>query len=347
LSLGPGPAIGLIGHDSCPIGPMDRVGAAGTDPIAEALGSLGVHSSVFCLSEFRAPWGFRVDGAGIAKFHMVLEGAAWLRLGIEAPHLVGAGDLVLIPRGQTHTMSDEPASAVTGLDQLLLEHPLEDGVRLRCGGSGALTRVLCGGFSVGGPGLAELLGLVPDILVVDGQSLAATSWLAPVLSAIEDEVATARPGAGAIQSKIADVFVAQAVRSWLIGADQAGVLPVALLSGDEAIRDAMNQVRNDLRAQWTIDKLASNVGLSRTAFVERFRKAVGDSPMHYVSRLRLSAAAGLLITTRQSVHEVALATGYENDASLSKAFRREFGVAPGTYRAAAGQLSLPSEQSSP
>ena len=59
---------------------------------------------------------------------------------------------------------------------------------------------------------------------------------------------------------------------------------------------------------------------------------VGDSPMRYVSRLRLSTAAGLLTTTRLSVHEVAVATGYDSDASLSKAFRRELGVPPGAYR---------------
>jgi transcriptional regulator GlxA family with amidase domain len=193
-----------------------------------------------------------------------------------------------------------------------------------------------------------LLELVPDVLRVDGQSVAATTWLAPVLSAMEQEVARRRPGASAIQAKIADVFVAQALRSWLVGAEQAGLLPAGLLSDDGAITFAIRDVENDLGARWTIDRLASNAGMSRTAFVSRFRNVVGDSPMHYVSRLRVSAAAGLLTTTRLSLHEVAVATGYESDASLSKAFRRQLGVAPGAYRAAAGQptISLESHRSS-
>jgi AraC-like DNA-binding protein len=326
---------------------MDQIGVVTTDPVAAALRSLDVHSSIFCLSELRAPWGFRVEGVGIAKFHIVLEGAAWLRLDTREPCHLGAGDLVLLLRGQAHAMSDHPESAVIGLDQLISEHPLQDGSRLRCGGSGALTRILCGGFSLAGQGATQLLGHVPDILRVDADSVAATTWLAPVLSAIELESAGGGPGASVIQTKIADVFVVQALRSWLAGAEQAGVLPAAVLSNDLVIAAAIEEVRNSLDTRWTIDKMASNAGLSRTAFVARFRKAVGDSPMHYVSRLRLSSAAGLLTTTRQSLHEVAVATGYETDASLSKAFRRELGVAPGAYRGMAGKLRTDAGKSGP
>jgi AraC-like DNA-binding protein len=327
---------------------MRRTGAAGPDPVSEVLGRLEVRSSIFCLSELRAPWGFRVEGSALAKFHLVLEGAAWLRLDDRDPIPLRTGDLVMLPRGDAHAVSDQLRSVVTGLDRLIAEHPLEDGSRLRCGGSGALTQLLCGGFAVFGEGASPLLELVPDVLHVDGQSVAATTWLAPVLTAMEQEVAGGRPGASAIQTKIADVFVAQALRSWLVGAEQAGLLPAALLTDDGGIAFAIRDVENDLGARWTIDKLASNAGMSRTAFVTRFRSVVGDSPMRYVSRLRVSAAAGLLTTTRLSVHEVAVATGYESDASLSKAFKRQLGVPPGAYRAAAGQpaISIESQHSS-
>ena len=310
---------------------MERLGVAGTDPLGEALGALEVRSSVFCLSDLGAPWGFRVEGAGIAKFHLVLEGAGWLRVDGHDPVPVVAGDVVLLLKGDEHAISDAPDSAVTRLEQLIAAHPLDDASRLRCGGSGARTRLLCGGFTVAGQGAAQLLGLVPDILHVDAQSAAATTWLAPVLTAMEIEMSHS-PGAGAIQSKVAEVFVAQALRSWLIGAEQAGVLSAVLLSQDEAVAAAVGAVQRDVSARWTIEAMASTAGLSRTAFVTRFRTVVGDSPMRYVSRLRLSTAAGLLTTTRLSVHEVAVATGYDSDASLSKAFRRELGVPPGAYR---------------
>jgi transcriptional regulator GlxA family with amidase domain len=199
---------------------------------------------------------------------------------------------------------------------------------------------------VAGEGALSLLELVPDVLCVDGQSVAATTWLAPLLTAMEHEVAGGSPGVSAIQSKVADVFVSQALRSWLVGAERTGLLPAAVLSNDETIMCAIDAIENNLGGKWTIDKLASTAGLSRTAFVTRFRRVVGDSPMHYVSRLRVSAAAGLLTTSRLSLHEVAIATGYDSDASLSKAFRRQLGVAPGAYRAAARQPAISVEPAS-
>ena len=128
------------------------------------------------------------------------------------------------------------------------------------------------------------------------------------------------------------MFVAQALRAWLTAADRAGVLPVAVLSDDAAVADAISLVRQHLSAQWTVDRLAAQVGLSRTVFISRFRRSVGESPMRYVTRLRLSAAAGLLSTTRLSLLDIAAATGYQTDSSLSKAFTREFGRAPGSFR---------------
>jgi len=126
--------------------------------------------------------------------------------------------------------------------------------------------------------------------------------------------------------------VAQALRAWLTAADRAGVLPLAVLSDDPEISTAISLVRQQLSAHWTVDRLARQVGLTRTVFISRFRRSVGESPMRYIMRLRLSAAAGLLSTTRLSLLDIAAATGYRNDSSFSKAFAREFGRAPGSFR---------------
>ena len=309
---------------------MDPVGATASDPIADALTALTVRSSVFCLSELTAPWAFSVDGAPLSKFHLVLCGAGWLSLGGDDPILLRAGDLVLLPRGQAHTMSDKPSVQAVALDRLIAEHSVDGGSRIAYGGAGPMTRLLCGAFSVADD--QRVLPLLPDVLRVDGDSVAVSTWLAPMLSSLETEAAEGDQGASAIQAKIADVFVTQALRAWLTAADRAGVLPLAVLSDDDAIAAAISLVRQRLSAHWTVDRLAAHVGLSRTVFISRFRRSVGESPMRYITRLRLSAAAGLLSTTRLSLLDIAAATGYQNDSSLSKAFSREFGRAPGSFR---------------
>jgi len=121
------------------------------------------------------------------------------------------------------------------------------------------------------------------------------------------------------------VFVTQALRSWLTAADRVGLLPAAILSDDKLIVSAIMTLKDCLADSWTIAKMASEVGLSRSAFTMRFRQVLGESPMRFLTRMRLSTAAGLLTTTRLSVQEIAFATGDENDSSLSKAFGREFG----------------------
>jgi Cupin len=95
------------------------------DAVSELLAALKVHSSVYCLSDLGAPWGFVVDGADTAKFHLVLEGTCWLQAGSLDPVRLAAGELAILPRGERHTMSDELDSPVTGLDQLIADHPLD------------------------------------------------------------------------------------------------------------------------------------------------------------------------------------------------------------------------------
>src|SRR5262249_11592531 len=127
---------------------MSIVASPAADAVSEALQALNVRSSVFCLSDLRAPWAFRVGSADVATFHLVLVGAAWVTVQGHDPMPVGTGELIVLPRGQTHTLSDDPGSPVVALEQIIRDYAPADAARIRYGGSGALTRLLCGGFSV-------------------------------------------------------------------------------------------------------------------------------------------------------------------------------------------------------
>jgi AraC-like DNA-binding protein/mannose-6-phosphate isomerase-like protein (cupin superfamily) len=313
---------------------MDTVAPPAADPVSDALRSLNVRSTVFCLSELGAPWAFRVEGADVPKFHLVLEGRGSLTADGHEPIPVTAGDLVLLPHGHAHTIADEPGRPATALDRLVAEHPLDEQLRLRCGGDGPVTRLLCGGFAVGDTGTEPTLALVPDIVRLEGDAIAAAAWLAPLLTMLDSETRDAEPGSTAVLAKIADVFLTQAVRIWLVGAERAGLLVTGSLQ-DGPIAKALAAIRDRPAEPWSLDSLARLVGMSRTSFATRFHALVGESPMRYVAKARLSLAAGYLATTRRSIYEIALLAGYQNESTLSKSFRREFGVPPGRYRAEA------------
>jgi transcriptional regulator GlxA family with amidase domain len=157
-----------------------------------------------------------------------------------------------------------------------------------------------------------------------------------VLATLRSEAGNGLPGADALVAKIADVLLAQALRAWLIEAEPGALVGLGSIH-DRPIAKALEALSSRPAEPWSLDRLATHVGLSRTALAVRFRDRVGVPPMRYLTKLRLSQAAGHLATGHLSIQEIAGLAGYQNDATLSKAFKREFGQAPGAYRDRARQ----------
>jgi AraC-like DNA-binding protein len=316
---------------------MDLLTPTHTDAIASTLAAVSVRSSVYCLSELTAPWGFRVDGAKVAKFHLVLDGSAWLEVPGQDAVRLGTGDLVILPDGGSHVLRDAPGSVVLGLDSLIADHPLDSNARLRCGGAGPLTRLLCGGFRLDQP--AALATCLPTLLRLHTGSAGISAWIEPVLALAQQEAEHAAPGAQAVFAKLADVFLTQALRAYLIGAEHVG-----LLSGpqptDTLVERATQLMTQQLSQPWTLRSLAHAVGISRSLLAARFRTVTGQSPMRHLASVRLNQAADYLATSDLSVESIAVRTGYSSNAALSKAFKREFGISPGTYRRLKGEADV-------
>jgi AraC-like DNA-binding protein len=313
---------------------MDVLVPAEADAVSDLLRSLAVESSVFCTSELHAPWGFFVESSTVAKFHLVLEGSCWLKLDDRAPIRLGRGDLALLPGGDGHSVGDGTGPASVSLTELLENSPRDEELTLLIDGDGAVTRLLCGGFVLRAELPPSAVSLLPRVLLVDAAALALSAWLEPVLLTLASQAEERLPGTQVMQAKIAEVFIAEALRSWLIDAQTSGLLVGAELV-DKPIADALQTIRQHFDERWTLARLAHHVGLSRTALATRFSQLVGDSTMHYLTRVRLSHAAGLLATTRLSHHEIAHLTGYATEAALAKAFKRERGETLGAHRAAA------------
>lgn len=316
---------------------MDLLTPTQSDAIAATLAAVRVRSSVYCLSELRAPWGFRVDGANVAKFHLVLDGHAWLELPGEETIQLGTGDLAILPDGGSHVLRDAPNSVVLGLDSLIADHPLDANARLRCGGTGALTRLLCGGFRLDEP--AVLATGLPVVLRLDTASAGISAWIEPVLALAQQEAEHAAPGAQAIFAKLADVFLTQALRAYLIGAEGSGVLAVPQPT-DAIVEHAAQLMTQRPDQPWTLQSLAHAVGTSRSLLAARFRAARGQSPIRHLASVRLTRAADYLTTSDLSVESIAIRTGYSSNAALSKAFKREFGITPGAYRRLKGDADV-------
>jgi len=301
------------------------------DSLTDVLRAVKVHSTVYCVSELGAPWGFRVEGSSAAKFHLVLDGSCVLTLETGEEAALACGDLVLLPMGTGHAVRDRSDSDVRHLDRILAEFRPDDDGPLIYGGSGAQTRLVCGGFVLADSLPTRLLGLLPRVLRLDAASSGVNRWLEPVFELLREEVDGARPGAGAVLAKLADVFITQVLRTYLLGAEAGGLVHTESFR-DPAVARAVELLHAQPDRAWRVAALAGDVGMSRTLFCTRFRALVGESPMRYLARVRLSQAAGYLTTTNATLYAIAQSTGYDSEASLSKAFKRAFGQSPGAYR---------------
>lgn len=271
-------------------------------------------------------------------FHFLTEGRCRMRLADGTETLeVDTGDLVLLPHDDRHLIGSDLRLAPVDMEsaQLFAADAARgaDLAALRHGGGGTATHFVCGYVACNRSVLRPLLDALPRMLripVGDGQ---AAGLLRELVRAGVSESTAMRPGGASMLAKLAELLFVEALRryveslpprgrGWLAGVRDAHVgRALALLHGDPA------------RA-WTVDELAREVALSRSALAERFVALVGDSPMQYLTRWRLALAAQTLRANGTTVARVAERSGYESEAAFCRAFKREFGVSPTAWRKA-------------
>jgi AraC-like DNA-binding protein len=292
------------------------------------LDSARVRSTIFCRSSMRAPWGFAVAAHGNPSFHFVSEGRCRLEIAGEDRGELGAGDLVVLPRGPEHALRDAPGSATLWLDEILADTPPDASGRLRHGGDGALTELVCGGFVLDARSPRALLDALPEVIHVRATNGEAAPWVAATLALAGSAAASAAVGSAAVLSRISDALLAQALRVSLADVDPSRLAALR----DAHIARAVQLIHDDPAHRWTVSELAGAVGYSRSAFASRFRELIAESPIAYATRTRLAVAASELDRPGASVGEVARRVGYTSESAFHRAFAREFGVTPGAYR---------------
>ncbi len=313
------------------------------DGLSQLLLRLTVSSTLYCLSEMTAPWGFQVAARSSPAFHLLTAGSAWLEVdGQREPVRLAAGDLVILPRGEGHIVRDSPKSPVRWLERILAETPPVNG-HLSHGGGGPRSELLCGGFGVEKLTGRPLLEALPTVVHLRGSGGRAPEWLVSLIRMIAVEMASTGPGSEAVVTRLTDALLAQALRQCLVDADRASGGSTAV--SDPQIARALRLIREHPDRQWTVPKMAAAVSLSRSAFAERFRAATGETPMQNLTRFRMARAAEYLRGSMAGIREIARATGYDSEVSVSKAFRRQFGTSPGSYRKANTIARMPLDAS--
>ncbi len=302
------------------------------EPVGEALHYLRMSGAFYCRSEFTAPWGLDLPPLDDSlMFHVVMTGRCWLQVPGEEPTCLQPGDLGLVPHGRGHLLSSAPGELCAPLFDLPREQVSERYELLRYGGGGPATTMICGAVTFDHPAAHQLIQLLPNLVHVDAWSAPEAQWLQSTMRLVAAEAQQLRPGGETIITRLCDVLVIQAIRSWMTNAPRARTGWLGALQ-DEQIGRAIALVHRDPGHVWTVAALAGEVSMSRSAFAARFAQLVGEPPMRYVTRWRMHAALSWLRESDRTLADVAFRLGYQSEAAFSRAFKRFLGMSPGAAR---------------
>jgi AraC-like DNA-binding protein len=303
------------------------------DVLDDILATLKLRGSLYFRTDFSAPWGVTVPHyQQAARFHLVVEGRCCVRVGAGETRELGPGDLILIPRGLSHVLSDLPRSSAPPLETVLSDAGYDgEGVLVLGKGDGqSSTRMICGHFSFRDGANHPVLNALPEQLVTTASARAQHPLLDETLRLVTRGLFSGDPGSQASVTRLSEIVFIELLRSGVAEVPAMQRLLQAFL--DPKIGRALHLLHRHPEHHWTVERLAAEVAMSRSRLADRFRNLVGVGPMAYLSDWRLQKALALLQDTRQSVQQVASETGYRSPSAFSRAFHDKFGLAPREYR---------------
>ena len=313
------------------------------DAFSEILSGVKLNGAVFFTAEFSAPWGFSAPASkqmadrlapGAAHFllyHLVVDGGAVVEMADGQLLELNSGDVVIFPNGDAHHMCSKgarPPFPNYGINEKIKSRDLNP---LHAGGGGETSRFVCG-YMTCDPYLSRpILNGLPPVFKVNIRTDRAGQWLESSILHLVEEAVSGRVGSEAMLAKLSEALFVDTLRryvtalpeqqwSWLTGAR------------DPIVGKSLSLMHRRIAHPWTIASLADEVGISRSALVERFTRYLSEPPMAYLTRWRLQLAARSLERTSRGVAEIAGDVGYESEAAFNRAFKREFGQPPGRYR---------------
>jgi AraC-like DNA-binding protein len=324
-----------------------------TDTLSDVLRSVRLRGAVFYYLSFGHEWaveapsakeiaGAVIPGAEhVMEYHVITKGSGWAAIVGEPPARLETGDIVMFPHGDAHVLSSAPGIRPTrlGPDWVyatrddpkpipIVFHTLHE-FSYGAPAPESPTNVACGFLGCDLRPFNPLIATLPRLLHLPAASDGA--WISQVMQQAVNASQNKRPGGDAVLERISEMMFVDAVRRHVERLPDASTGWLAGLR-DRHVGRALALIHENPARAWTIDALADEIALSRSAFYERFVRLIGQPPMQYLTQWRMQAAATLLRQSRAPVASIALDVGYESEAAFTRAFKRLVGTPPASWR---------------
>jgi AraC-like DNA-binding protein len=315
-----------------------------TDPLTEILRAMRLTGGVFLEAAFTSPWcvvsrvspedcaGFLPLPRHIIAYHFVCEGELSVRVDGGVSVTARRGEIVILPRNDHHLLGSDLGTAPIDVNDLFEPGDGSQPGRLVYGTPAtADTRFFCGFLSHNQPD-DPLLSALPRVLKSRMEDAAASDWVESSLRFASRRPTPDEKLSPAVLGKLAELLFIEAVRQYLQNDPAANGSGWIAGLRDPRVGRALALLHGQRERAWTTEDLAREVGLSRSAFAERFTGLVGDPPMRYLGRWRLQHAARRLVESVEPIARIAGEAGYESEPAFHRAFKREHRMTPASWR---------------
>jgi len=308
-----------------------------------ALGRLQLQGAIFLRGEYTEGWGYESlpgkeaaavlapDANQVVLFHVVANGRCWIEVPGEARHWANAGDVIVLPYNDQHTMGGTSAAELVSIGALIDPPPWTSMPVIRHGQGGAPTSVICGYLSCEDPLFDPRMRVFPPVFVVAPPDGAARDWVRASIDYAVQQTTQVADDRFEAPTSIPQLLLLEILKLHLASAPEAAGGWAAALQ-DPVLAPALAAMHQAPERKWTVADLAREASVSVSLLDERFRSVLGLAPIRYLTGWRMHVAEDLLRTTDLPVTTVARRVGYDAEEAFSRAFKREHGEAPSVWR---------------
>ncbi|MBO9514646.1 MAG: AraC family transcriptional regulator [Variovorax sp.] len=304
------------------------------DVLSEVLAICRSERAVTARFSLGAPWALHSDGVPGAMIRLSRGAPYWIRLEGAAPVRVESGDLVMLPLGAAHTIAsalEVPAEPFAALIALHADGPKDENpLVFSHGGGGETTEVFSALLWFSAYCRHSVFRMLPPLIHIREREMPMAGCLATTMQSLIMETLDRRPGWRLSAARMGELLLVNILRERL--GRQAAQDPGWLRGlADPAIARAIMGIHRAPQQAWRVEQLAAEAAMSRSAFCERFKALVGQTPIGYLTAHRMALAAEQLEAGVLRPADIAEQAGYESEKVFARAFRRWSGLTPSAY----------------
>jgi AraC-like DNA-binding protein/mannose-6-phosphate isomerase-like protein (cupin superfamily) len=297
------------------------------DALSTILEAIGLRSVVYSKFPLATPWGLDIVKDENSQFWRLVSGSCTVGSPDGRVIEMVEGDLVFVPHGSAHWIADSATS---------LRMPSPEFVKARREGIPVFnngdnrTILVAGHFEFDYQSLHPFLKDLPPIIHIRQYVTESQLLVKEVTQLMLEELNNERPGSGVMLKCLSKIMFVNIIRAYLDQAEPGSGFLSAL--NDPRISKALKLIQDSPQNDWTLESLASEIGMSRSVFFNQFKKLVHETPLSYLTNWRIRRAQKLLTTDNNNISEIAANVGYRSEAAFNRIFKSKTGQTPATYR---------------